>query len=134
MTRAVPGGMLTGSHIARSLDDTPSLCVNVAGWDRAVKARRVKFRYPGDTPAGEFGYPGDTLAEQPGWLADVADGGVLAAGRPLGLAKAPSSRSRSWRMGWTRMSLPSLDSCTEAATIDTSMACRARIRPQASSC
>jgi hypothetical protein len=39
MTRAVPGGMLTGSHIARSLDDTQSLCVTVAGWDRAVKAR-----------------------------------------------------------------------------------------------
>jgi len=47
----------------------------------------------------------------------------------LGLAKAPSSPARSWRMGWTRMTCPSLDSCTEAATMATSMAVRAHLRP-----
>src|SRR5215468_1426386 len=52
-------------------------------------------------------------------------------GRPLGLAKAPSSLARSWRMGWTRMTWPSLDSCTEAATMETSMAVRAQRRPAA---
>jgi len=36
----------------------------------------------------------------------------LRRGRPLGLAKAPSSRARSCRMGWTRMTWPSRDSCT----------------------
>ena len=49
----------------------------------------------------------------------------LRRGRPWGLAKAPSSRERSWRIGWTRMTLPSLDSWTDPATMVTSMGWRA---------
>ena len=47
----------------------------------------------------------------------------------MGLANAPSSRARSCRIGWTRMTLPSRDSCTDPATIETSMAWRAQRRP-----
>jgi hypothetical protein len=42
------------------------------------------------------------------------------------LANAPSSRERSWRMGCTRITRPSLDSCTDPATIATSTDCRAQ--------
>ena len=49
--------------------------------------------------------------------------------RPRGLAKAASSRERSWRIGWTRMTLASLDSCTGPATMVTSRQVRPRDRP-----
>jgi hypothetical protein len=52
-------------------------------------------------------------------------------GRPFGLAKAPSSRERSWRIGWIRMTLPSLDSCTDPATMVTSIEAFAHRRPAA---
>src|SRR6185312_14080293 len=50
-------------------------------------------------------------------------------GRPLGLANAPSSRERSCRIGCTRMTWSSTDSCTEPATMVTSMLARAQARP-----
>jgi hypothetical protein len=53
----------------------------------------------------------------------------LRRGRPFGLASAPSSRARSCRIGWTRMTFPSLDSCTDPATMHTSMAVRAQRCP-----
>ncbi len=37
-------------------------------------------------------------------------------------------RARSWRIGWTRMTLPSTDSGTDAPTIATSMLVRAHSR------
>ena len=49
--------------------------------------------------------------------------------RPRGLAKAASSRERSWRIGWTRMTLASLDSCTGPATMVTSRQVRPQDRP-----
>ena len=49
--------------------------------------------------------------------------------RPRGLAKAASSRERSWRIGWTRMTLTSLDSYTDPATMVTSRQVRAQDRP-----
>jgi hypothetical protein len=55
----------------------------------------------------------------------------LRRGRPLGLANAPSSRLRSCRIGCTRIILPSLDSCTDPATIETSTCWRAQRRPAA---
>jgi hypothetical protein len=50
-------------------------------------------------------------------------------GLPLGLANAPSSLARSWRMGWTRMTWPSLDSWTDPATMVPSMEACAQRRP-----
>ena len=50
-------------------------------------------------------------------------------GRPLGVAKAPCSLARSWRMGWTRMTFPSQEICTEPATMATSTWRRPQLRP-----
>ena len=54
---------------------------------------------------------------------------LLRRGRPLGLANAPSSRERSCRIGCTRTTRSSTDSCTDPATMATSMLARAHARP-----
>ena len=41
-------------------------------------------------------------------------------GRPSGVAKAPCSLERSWRMAWTLMTLPLAEIWTEPATMATS--------------
>ena len=50
-------------------------------------------------------------------------------GRPCGVANAPCSLVRSWRMGCTRMTFPSMESCTDPATIATSTLRPAQARP-----
>ncbi|MGH3522821.1 MAG: tyrosine-type recombinase/integrase [Mycobacterium sp.] len=81
----------------------------------------------GTTGACQVRVPGRQVSS--GSWATVPAAEFLRRGRPLGLANAPSSRARSCRIGWTRMTLPSRDSCTDPATMDTSMDWRAQPRP-----
>jgi hypothetical protein len=108
---------------------------------RAVAAQMMVERFPfrsasirgrggrgGRLPDLRRGCAGDRSDDQ---LDDVPDAGVLAAGSSFGVGERAELAGRVVPDGWTRMTWPSLDSCTDAATMETSMAWRAHRRPAA---
>jgi hypothetical protein len=50
-------------------------------------------------------------------------------GRPCGVANAPCSLARSWRIGWMRTMVPSQTICTDPATMETSTSFPRQARP-----